>query len=70
VGCNWGLYTPTIGILLCENKNEVVAEFALEGVNEPMGISQYELGEALTQHLKILREDKQALLEKEPEAVI
>ncbi len=50
-------HAPTIGILLCENKNEVVAEFALEGINEPMGISQYELGEALTQHLKILKED-------------
>lgn len=43
----------TIDIFLCENKNEVVAEFSLEGINEPTVISQYELGEALTQHLKM-----------------
>ena len=63
-------HAPTIGILLCETKNEVVAQYSLEKIDSPIGISQYELGEALTQHLKILREDKQALLEKEPEAVI
>ena len=52
-------HAPTIGILLCENKNEVVAEFALEGVNEPMGISQYELGAALTQHLKMVGREQE-----------
>lgn len=51
-------HTPTIGILLCKNKNKVVAEFALEGIHEPIGISQYELGEALTQHLKMLENSK------------
>ena len=45
-------HAPTIGILLCENKNEIVAEYSLDGVDEPIGISQYELGAALTQHLK------------------
>ena len=60
-------HAPTIGICLCENKNEVVAEFSLEGINEPMVISQYGLGEALTQHLKIIREGKQPLIEKELE---
>jgi predicted nuclease of restriction endonuclease-like (RecB) superfamily len=59
-------HAPTIGILLCENKNEVVAEFALEGVNEPMGISQYELGAALTQHLKMVGREQELLSEKEP----
>jgi predicted nuclease of restriction endonuclease-like (RecB) superfamily len=43
----------TIGILLCQSKNEVVAEYSLEASQSPIGISQYELGKALTQHLKI-----------------
>ena len=43
---------PTIGILLCETKNEVVAQYAVDGMTKPMGISQYELGEALTARLK------------------
>ena len=44
-------HAPTIGILLCENKNKVVAQFSLDDKEEPIGISQYELGAALTQHL-------------------
>ena len=42
----------TIGVLLCESKNEIVAQYSLDTVDLPMGISQYELGKALTQHLK------------------
>ena len=34
-------------------KNEVVAQYAVEGMTKPMGISEYELGEALTQYLKL-----------------
>ena len=43
---------PTIGILLCETKNEIVAQYAVDGMSKPMGISQYELGEALTKLMK------------------
>jgi predicted nuclease of restriction endonuclease-like (RecB) superfamily len=32
---------PTIGILLCKSKNDVVVDFALHDVNKPMGISEY-----------------------------
>jgi predicted nuclease of restriction endonuclease-like (RecB) superfamily len=51
-------HTSTIGILLCENKNEVVAEYSLKKIDSPIGISKYDLGAALTQHLKISRESK------------
>lgn len=44
---------PTIGIVLCESKDEIVAQYAVDGMAKPMGISQYELGKALTQHLKM-----------------
>ena len=42
----------SIGILLCETKNEVVAQFAVDGMTKPMGISEYELSRALTHKLK------------------
>ena len=37
---------PTIGILLCETDDKVVAQYVVDGMTKPMGISQYELGEA------------------------
>ena len=39
---------PTIGLLLCKNKNRVVAEYALRDANRPIGISKYELASALS----------------------
>ena len=32
---------PTIGILLCKSKNNVVVDFALHDINKPMGVSEY-----------------------------
>lgn len=37
----------TIGLLLCEKKDCVIAEYALRRVDSPMGISEYELSKAL-----------------------
>lgn len=42
---------PTIGLILCQNKNAVVAEYTLRGFNTPIGISQYELTRALPKEL-------------------
>ena len=44
--------SPTIGLLLCKNKNEVVAEYALRGNAQPLGIAEYELVEALPEQLQ------------------
>lgn len=32
---------PTIGLLLCRNKNEVVAEYALRGYKAPIGVAEW-----------------------------
>ncbi|GAA2835654.1 PDDEXK nuclease domain-containing protein [Kribbella solani] len=32
---------PTIGLLLCRNKNQVVAEYALKGFKAPMGVAEW-----------------------------
>lgn len=43
---------PTIGLLLCKNKNNLVAEYALRDMNKPMGVSEYKLGGELPERLK------------------
>jgi predicted nuclease of restriction endonuclease-like (RecB) superfamily len=43
---------PTIGLLLCKGKNKVVAEYALQGINQPLGVSEYQLVEALPKNLE------------------
>jgi len=42
----------TIGLILCQDKNTVVAEYALRGFNKPIGVSEYELTRALPESLK------------------
>ncbi len=43
---------PTIGLLLCKNKNKVVAEYALRDSALPMGIAEYQLIESLPEPLQ------------------
>jgi len=43
---------PTIGLILCQDKKQVIAEYALRGMNKPIGISEYELTRALPDKLK------------------
>lgn len=43
---------PTVGLLLCKNKNKVVAEYALHNSNAPMGIAEYQLVDALPKDLE------------------
>ena len=38
---------PTIGLLLCRGKDETVAEYALRGSSQPIGVSDYQLTEML-----------------------
>ena len=43
---------PTIGILLCRDKNNIEAEFALRDINKPMGVSEFQFTEILPEELK------------------
>lgn len=43
---------PTIGILLCRDKNNIEAEFALRDINKPMGVSEFQFIEVLPENLK------------------
>ena len=42
----------TIGLLLCKGKDEVVAQYALTGFDQPIGISDYQLSKAIPENLK------------------
>ncbi|MGH8857121.1 MAG: PDDEXK nuclease domain-containing protein [Polaromonas sp.] len=42
---------PTIGLILCQQQNSVVAEYALRGVDTPIGVSTFELTRALPAEL-------------------
>jgi len=43
---------PSIGLLICQDKNKVVAEYALKNINKPIGVSEYQLTEAIPENLK------------------
>lgn len=43
---------PSIGLILCKDKNELVAEYSLRGHTQPMGVSEYKLGQALPEELR------------------
>jgi len=43
---------PSIGIVLSKEKNRVIVEYALKGINKPMGVADYQLSSALPEDLK------------------
>ena len=34
---------PSIGLLICKNKDSFIAEYSLKGISQPIGVSEYEL---------------------------
>lgn len=43
---------PTIGLLLCRSKNNVIAEYTLRDMNKPMGVSEYRIKDYLPENLQ------------------
>ena len=43
---------PTIGLLLCKSKSEIIAEYALRGMTQPIGIAEYEINNAIPKEIK------------------
>ena len=43
---------PTIGLLICKDKDNVVAKYALDSYKEPMGISEYQLSKLFPKDFK------------------
>lgn len=51
---NWKHPTdnPSIGIILCRDKDEIEVDFALQNIQQPIGVSEYEFTKALPRGLK------------------
>lgn len=45
-------HKPTIGILLCKTPNETVVKYSLQGIDSPIGVSEYQLAQALPKELR------------------
>lgn len=43
---------PTIGLILCQTKDKILAEYTLRDIQKPLGVSEYDLTRALPDNLK------------------
>ena len=43
---------PSIGLILCKNKNNILAEYALRDMTKPIGLAEYRLEDALPENLQ------------------
>lgn len=43
---------PSIGLLLCKSRDKFIAEYALKGIEKPIGVSEYQLTKAVPDKLK------------------
>lgn len=43
---------PSIGLVLCKDRNNIVAEYSLRNIGKPIGVSRYQLSEKLPEELK------------------
>ena len=43
---------PTIGLLLCKSKSEIVAQYALRGMKQPIGVAEYEIIKSIPSDFK------------------
>ena len=43
---------PSIGLLLCKSKNDLVAEYSLKDMSKPIGVSEYKVTSTLPEELE------------------
>lgn len=43
---------PSIGLILCRDRDNLVAEYALRDLNKPIGVSRYEFSATLPEELR------------------
>lgn len=43
---------PSIGLLLCKSKNDLVAEYSLKDMSKPIGVSAYRVTSNLPEELE------------------
>ena len=45
-------HNPTIGMLLCRDKDRIEVEYALQNISSPIGVSEFNVKELLPDNLK------------------
>ena len=43
---------PTIGLLLCKERNKIEAEYALRGMSQPIGVAEFKLSKTIPKEIK------------------
>lgn len=43
---------PSIGIIICKEKNRTIVEYALKDVNKPIGVATYTIKDSLPESMK------------------
>jgi hypothetical protein len=43
---------PSIGLILCKQKDNITAEYALKDINKPIGLAEYKLERVIPENLK------------------
>jgi len=43
---------PSIGLILCKDRNKVVVEYALRGSAQPIGVAEYQLTKRLPEEFR------------------
>ncbi len=66
---NTKLDNPAIGLLICKEKNTVLARYALSRINSPIGISEFEISrhqlpEDLKDNLPTIEEIEKSMNDK------
>jgi len=44
---------PSIGVILCKSRNQVIVEYTLRDMRKPIGVAEYQLTQALPEHLQM-----------------
>jgi hypothetical protein len=45
-------HQPSIGLILCKERNRVVVEYALRGMSQPIGVAEYRVTDELPHRLR------------------
>ena len=45
-------HNPTIGLTICKHKNEIVVEYSLKHITNPVGVSEYKLSNSFKEKIK------------------
>ena len=51
---------PTVGLLLCASKSNVKVEYAMRGLDKPLGVATYQLEQLVKENIGKLNEDYNA----------